>query len=35
MRLEESFQYHLLQTEDAKEGVEAFAEDREPDYRAR
>ncbi|WP_227378949.1 enoyl-CoA hydratase/isomerase family protein [Haladaptatus halobius] len=35
MRLEESFQYHLLQTEDAKEGVVAFAEDREPDYRAR
>lgn len=35
MRLEESFQHHLLQSEDAKEGVQAFAEDREPDYHAR
>lgn len=35
IRLEESFQHHLLQTDDAEEGVAAFAEDREPDYRAR
>jgi len=35
MRLEGSFQHHLLQSEDAKEGVMAFAEDRDPKYRNR
>lgn len=32
LRLEESFQRHLFQTEDAKEGVEAFRESREPEW---
>lgn len=35
IRLEESFQQHLLQTDDAKEGVAAFAEGRQPDYEGR
>lgn len=35
MRLEESFQHHLLQSEDAKEGVAAFAADRKPNYQNR
>lgn len=32
LRLEESFQRHLFQTEDAREGVEAFRENRKPDW---
>lgn len=35
IRLEESFQHHLMETQDAKEGVTAFAEDREPEYEGR
>lgn len=31
-RMEESFARHLLQTEDAEEGVRAFAEDRDPEF---
>lgn len=31
-RMEESFARHLLQTEDAQEGVRAFAENREPEF---
>jgi E-phenylitaconyl-CoA hydratase len=34
IRLEESFQRHLWETDDAVEGVEAFREDREPEWRA-
>lgn len=34
IRLEESFQRHLHATADAREGVEAFRENREPEWRA-
>jgi E-phenylitaconyl-CoA hydratase len=34
IRLEESFSRHLFETEDAVEGVEAFREDREPEWQA-
>jgi enoyl-CoA hydratase/carnithine racemase len=35
LRLEESFQRHLKQTEDADEGVRAFREDREPEWQGK
>lgn len=35
LRMEESFQRHLFQTEDAKEGVDAFREDREPEWKGK
>lgn len=35
IRLEESFSRHLFETEDALEGVEAFREDREPEWQAK
>lgn len=35
IRLEESFSRHLWETEDAAEGVAAFREDRDPDFRGK
>ncbi|MFB6310334.1 MAG: enoyl-CoA hydratase/isomerase family protein [Salinirussus sp.] len=35
IRLEESFSRHLFETDDAVEGVEAFREDREPEWQAK
>ncbi len=35
IRLEQSFGRHLSETRDAREGVEAFREDREPEWEAR
>lgn len=35
IRLEESYSRHLFETDDAKEGVQAFREDREPEWEGR
>jgi enoyl-CoA hydratase/carnithine racemase len=35
LRLEELLMAHALSTEDAREGVRAFAEKRKPQYKAR